>query len=279
MNENFVITVTSDDIYFDKLIVFLKSLYYTNDIDTIVTLVNINKSKQEIIKKISNRITLKLINKKLSNKVIGLKNDNKWQWVDLKNIKKNNFTYTEKSAFCNNIRFKSILNSLHLNYDFIINMDIDQIFINKINLNDFFNKHDFYIFDESKDFKSLKERDLKNLNPEKTWVPESWLDKKTKIEKTLTDESFICIKNNDKIKNFFKEADNLIRNDFLNWDADFYILNNLYKKYKNEISFDTIYLEFNDRWFFDEDSFIWNGAAEIKTNNRIYIDKYEKYIC
>jgi hypothetical protein len=276
---SYIITVTSDDIYYDKLEVFLKSLYSNNDIDTYVTLVNVDKIKQEKIKKISNKIKINIINKNIPNKILGLKNDNKWQWVKLKNIKNNNFLYTQLSAFCNNIRFENILKCLELKYDYVINMDIDQIFINKLNLNNFFNKHDIYIFNENKDFKSLKKRQLGKIDPSKTWVPESWIDKKIKIKKPLTDESFICVKNNENVKKFFKEADNLIKKDFLNWDADFYILNNLYEKYKDIISFETIYIEFNDRWFFDKDSFIWNGAAEIKNNNKIYINEYKKFIC
>jgi hypothetical protein len=279
MNNEFIITVTSDGRYFDKLLVFLKSLYTTNSIDTLVTLVNVDKHKQEKIKKISNKIKINLIEKNIPNRVIGLKNDNNWQWVGLKNIKENNFTYTELSAFCNNIRFENILKCLELDYKYVINMDIDQIFINNVKFGNFFNKHDFYCFNESKNFKSFKNRNLKDLKPENTWVPESWLDKLTVIDQPLTDESFICVKNNNKIKKFFKEADTLIKKDFLNWDADFYILNNLYKKYKDVISFDTIYTEFNDRWFFDRDSFIWNGAAEIKTNNKKYINEYEKFAC
>ena len=85
---SYIITVTSDDTYYDKLEVFLKSLYSNNDIDTYVTLVNVDKIKQEKIKNISNKIKINIINKNIPNKILGLKNDNKWQWIKLKNFKK-----------------------------------------------------------------------------------------------------------------------------------------------------------------------------------------------
>lgn len=109
------------------------------------------------------------------------------------------------------------------------------------------------------------------------WYPERWKDDTFTTQFPFNEESFIGIKNNNSTKLFFARAAEEMDRDKMNWDADYQILNSLYHEFQSKIRFKDLPVEYIDRWFFSENSYIWNGAAEGKFLNLKFGNKVNHY--
>tara|TARA_B110000467_G_C18301294_1_gene471553 strand:- start:559 stop:1248 length:690 start_codon:yes stop_codon:yes gene_type:complete len=207
----------------------------------------------------------------LSTKRDKLKGDQSWEWSSLSDIKNNSFTYSDFMCYINNMRFDNICTLIDLpDTNRVINMDVDQLFINSFDINDMFKQGDIVTFNEHDQLTSIDTSDIHAG----VWIPEVWTGGDTyTTDYPLNDESIIGVVNSETTRDYFNQAKRMIHEDFLNWDADYNTINYLYNQFADRISFTSPELKYNDRWYYSPDSVIWNGAANNRDKCQRYIDK------
>jgi len=266
-------TVTVDESYYHYLKVYLKSLQQTNpNAWVLCRLVNFDKEVE--IKQYFTNIIFEKTTTLLSKRKNRPRGDISWQYATFKNIRNCSFLVSDFQCYCNNIRFDNI-NKLQETAQYIINTDVDIIFNKEIDLKVLFKDTDFLFLNENEPFST--ETGIALLPKKNQWYPSTWYNLNALSDMPFCEESVFAIKTTPYTKLFIQEAETLIKQDFLNWDADYQILNKLYKKYITNIKFKTLPVEYCDRWFFSKNSYIWNGAAEIKTLSQEYKDKFNSY--
>ena len=266
------ITVSTDTTYLDHTLCFLHTLQKqsVSDITAHVRGVNLSHQETERLKRVYDNIIVINDNTDLSKTKTRLKGDQSWSWSSLSDIKHNSFTCSDFMCYINNMRFDNVCDLLEAaNTTRVINMDVDQLFVNPFDINDLFSTGEIITFNEN-DPPAIC---LDSVLPD-VWIPEVWTSDDTyNTEYPLNDESLIGITNTELTRKFFSQARELMHKDFLNWDADYNTINKLYTVYSNEIQFKSPELKYCDRWLYSSDSIIWNGAG----NNRERCKQYRDY--
>lgn len=268
------ITITSDDVYFKHCYTFLKSLSrHSKNINVLLRCVNMADRQINSLEDIYENLEVINDQIKLSKVKNRLKGDMSWQWVGLENIKGSSYTYSDHMCYTNNMRFDNICSLLSRdNVSRVVNMDVDQIFVNDFSFDELFTSDaDVYTFNEH----DQKIKNIKDIS-DRVWIPDVWLIEGYKTDEPLIDESLIAVNKNRKTIDYFSQAKELIHNDFYNWDADFKIINQLYKT--TDIKITTPKLKFIDRWYYNDDSVVWNGAGNNRITNNKYRALYNGYI-
>lgn len=268
-------TVTSSIEYDERLRVYLKSLSKTNPNDFVLCRL-VNYDNREDLQKIFPNIEFILSTTNLSKKRDRLKGDQNWKYASLSSTRKCSFLVSDYECYCNNKRFENIVRAFDIGFENVINTDVDMIFNKTINCAKLLGDNDIVLLNENEDL--LSESGIYLDRVRNMWYPGKWLDSKFKTDSPVCEESFIAIKNTPLVYDFFCEADRMLHNDFFNWDADYIILNNLYRKFSAILKISNLPVEYSDRWFFSENSYVWNGAAEVKHVNQSYIDRYNQIL-
>lgn len=264
------VTVTTDKKYLNHTLCFLNTLNtHSDNIHVLLRAVNLSASDITMIKCVYSGIEIIQDNINLNETDLKLKNDQSWSWTGLKNISKNSFTYSDHMCYTNNMRFDNICTLLARdNVKRVINMDVDQLFINRFDPDDFFKNNEIVTLNEMDQPRDVDVSDFYS----NVWIPDVWqADEKFVSTQPIIDESIIGCVNNNKTRHFFNQAREMIHQDFFNWDADFDILNKLYHQTHDSIKFSSPDFKFMDRWRYNDTSIIWNGAG----NNRNTIKKYQ----
>jgi hypothetical protein len=265
------ITVSTDTAYLEHTLCFLHTLrqHAVSDITAHVRGVSLHHTEIDRIKRVYDNIIIINDSTDLSKQRNKLKEDQSWDWTLLSDIKNNSFTYSDFMCYINNMRFDNICDLLEdKNTSRVINMDVDQLFVNEFDLDELFTGGDILTFNEN----APPEMDVSECVP-RVWIPEVWTSDDTyETSHPLNDESMIGIVNSELTRRYFHEARDMIHEDFLNWDADYNIINQLYNTYTDVIDIRSPSLRFCDRWIYSNDSVIWNGAG----NNRTQVDKYRE---
>lgn len=267
--------VTSSIEYNERLKVFLYSLYRTNpDVHVLCRLVNYDDRRT--LQSIFPKIEFVLSNTLLSKQRNRLKGDQSWKYASLSSVRKCSFLVSDYECYCNNKRFENIITALDAGYKRVISADIDIIANKKIDFNKLYKDYDIIFLNENEPL--LSETGIILTKPENMWYPGRWLNSDFRTNMPICEESVIGASNTSNVYRFFKKANTLIQDNFLSWDADYQILNQLYYEFLSNIKFGNLPVEYSDRWFFSENSYVWNGAAEIKYINANYINKYAQLL-
>lgn len=267
------ITVSTDTEYIEHTLCFLYTLqqHSTTHIKVLARGVNLSSTCIDSLRSVYDDITVIDDSTDLSTKKDKLKGDQSWEWSSLSDIKNNSFTYSDFMCYINNMRFDNICTLIDLpDTNRVINMDVDQLFINSFDINDMFKQGDIVTFNEHDQPTSI---DTSDIHPG-VWIPEVWTGGDTyTTDYPLNDESIIGVVNSETTRDYFNLAKRMIHEDFLNWDADYNTINYLYNQFADRISFTSPELKYNDRWYYSPDSVIWNGAANNRDKCQRYIDK------
>ena len=264
------ITITTDADYLHHCGCFLLTLkkHSINKPSVLLRTVNVSARHIKLLQAIYPGIEIISDNVSLSTTPDRLKGDESWSWAGYNNMKDKSFLVSDLMCYTNNMRFHNIcilLQRPHVKR--VINMDVDQLFINDFSFDDLFETGDILTFNEHDQHEIVCVDDIERG----VWIPDVWRsDESYNTSEPLIDESMIATVNNKFTRSFFNQARDRIERDFFNWDADFNILNQLYSEFKNTIVFKTPKIKYIDRWYYDDSSVIWNGAG----NNRVTVSKY-----
>jgi len=257
------IICTSDETYLPVLRVFLNSLNQNSNIEYTVTVRLINCDN--IPSFLMGHDTI-IDNKHLSTKRDKLIDEglplNDFT-SDMK-VKRNSrsiysgarWLYSDKMAYCANIKFNTINKLLSLGDDYIFYFDADTIIRHDISpLVHLLKSHDILI----------------RKTPSNSDKPLS------EPYEHLYHTGMIGIQNNNKTRRFFKRLEaNVNDSDFFNWDTDQIEFANITERDQFNIDISNIEEKYKDETFKDS-SHIWCGAAAGKVSNEKYIEEMIKY--
>lgn len=225
--KKYMILIISDEEYISKAKILINSIRKFHDIKIHLHLVNYN-------------IKLDVNNIEYSYSNLKLDNTNIKYWNSIK--------YTEKNAYCANIRVK-IINQLLDNNEWILYIDADSIVRKSLN----------YFFKEIK---------LYDLSAH-------YCDKKKYYKNGFRIRTGVLGINNSSImKEFMNYYSNKIN--LFEWFSDQDTLQDTYLNYKKNIKFNKINSKYID-WNFKNESHIWTGKGESKYNNQNYINEEKKF--
>jgi hypothetical protein len=224
-----MILIISDIDYYEKALILIKSIRLHHD---------------------NLKIHYHQINFKYDIKIDNIEYSNSQLKLDNKQIyKHNNLEYTQKQAYCANIRFHIINNIISKN-KYVLYLDADSIIRKPINqLLDNCNKYDLII----------------NKCTEKKYYRKGFRLR----------TGVFSIRNTPKMINFLQD---IIKNINLNsWFSDQDNIQDTFIEYVDNINFKILEKSYID-WKYNLDSFIWVGKGNCKYLNQNYKDEEIKII-
>ena len=225
-----MILIISDKLYFDKSLILIKSIRLIHSTLPIhYHQINFN-----------NKIDIQNIEYSYSN----------LQLDESKKYKFNDTYYSQKQAYCANIRFKIIKDILN-KYNYILYLDADSIVTQPLsNLIEICQNNDLVIN------KCTKKKYYRKGFRLRTGV--------------------FSIRNNEIMHQFLNNC--LKQINLYQWFSDQDTIQDIFLDFQNKIKFYNLESKYID-WYYSSDSFIWVGKGDNKHNNKKYIDKEKEIIC
>lgn len=182
--------------------------------------------------------------------------------------------YSDKMAYCSNIRYNSINKVLGAGVKHILMMDIDTIVRGDLSeLYETIKSHDLCVIcsnDEDFTQRQLCEEETKKLR-----FPD--------LEE-FYHGGFIGVRNSPAMRKIFKEIESKL--DLYDWDSDELVISKIFTKFERDIDIHNLPRKYKDEGLFDlkegcpvfqEGSVIWSGTSNTKYTNRIYNEELKLY--
>ncbi|MAF24360.1 hypothetical protein CL634_02055 [bacterium] len=182
--------------------------------------------------------------------------------------------YSDKMAYCSNIRYNTVNQALSAGLEHILMMDIDAIV--RRDLDELYNlikSHDLCVVSSnSEDFinRQLGEEETKRLR-----FPE--------LEE-FYHGGLIGIRNSLTMREIFKKIEKNIN--LYDWDSDELVISKIFTEHEGEIDIHNLSRKYKDEGLytkgyvcpvFQEDSVIWSGTANTKSTNEVYAKELKLY--
>lgn len=259
------LTCTSNERYVPPLCAFLNSIQINQpDVQIVVRLVNCTNKTIDKIKSNFGDINVIIDNHELSdNRNITNLSEVEGKTIEQLRGARSGFKgvrwlYSQEAAYCSNIKYQTIHELLNKGIEFIVHMDVDTIVRHRFDcLRDAMLGYDIgmYICPEEH-MKQLTEYGHKYMG----WHA-----------------GIIVVNNTDTSRTFIDRVRNRVRENIYDIEADEdefdYVYNNTDDI--NILSVDKTYKDNGP--VFNVNSHIWSGQSEAKSENRQYINEYEKY--
>lgn len=197
----------------------------------------VNFSQEQLFDIWSTGMTIISDNTKLSNEKNKIKNieDNSTSfWKG--DIPKRSLLYSEEISYTCHSRFKNVIDLLNMGTDNIFCVDVDFII----------------------------RRDLSELCGLGN-------DIHIKHGEEFRDEDAMFIKNTEESKKFFLDVHDMVNSNFGFWDMDTIALNEIYKKYKDDIKLHQLDMKYKDFNLSDE-SYVWSGDGGAKFTEKFIVE-------
>lgn len=182
--------------------------------------------------------------------------------------------YSDKMAYCSNIRYNSINRVLGAGVKHILMMDIDAIVRKDLGeLYDTIKSHDLCVVcSNSEDFvqRQLCEEETKRLR-----FPE--------LEE-FYHGGFIGVRNSPLMREIFQKIEKNIN--LYDWDSDELVISKIFTKFERDIDIHNLPRKYKDEGLysleeacpvFQESSVVWSGTASTKYTNRVYNEELKLY--
>lgn len=182
--------------------------------------------------------------------------------------------YSDKMAYCSNIRYNSINRALAGGVKHILMTDIDAIVRKDLNeLYDTIKSHDLCVVcsnDEDFAQRQLCEEETRNLR-----FPE--LDE-------FYHGGFIGVRNSPTMRKIFQKIEKNIN--LYDWDSDEQVIAKIFSEYEKKIDIYNLPRKYKDEGLYDpelgypvfqEDSVVWSGTANSKYTNECYTKELQLY--
>lgn len=214
----------------------------------------------------------------LQDEMFGVYNERRTDGLGFRGAK---WLYSEKMAYCSNIKFNTINLLLKRGQDLIIYMDVDAIVRGPLDeLKTIGEKHDVSMLVETND--EIFMPNGGEIYPES--VPE--VDYYERLANGSGEElpyvewhaGLFTIRNNKTTRSFFKTIEEKISipSEMYDWEADQTLFNETYQEFKESISVYCLPENLKDENFRD-DSIVWCGAGEHKFQAEKFLKEQQIY--
>lgn len=281
--DKLIIISTCDQEYIPILKPFLRSLRKNATcIHPYIRFINVDKESIKEICKIYPNLWHSVDNKKLDTKRKHLNKkgillqeelDRGFQ-EKLTKFRGARWLYSDKMAYCSNIRYNSINKALSAGVAHILMTDIDAIVRKDLDeLYELIKSHDLCVVCSNKeDFPQRQqcEEETKSLR-----FPE--------LEE-FYHGGFIGVRNSPTMREIFQKIEKNIN--LYDWDSDELVISKIFLEHEKEIDIHNLPRKYKDEGLYDaslgyplfqEDSVIWSGTANSKYTNKCYAQELEFY--
>ena len=287
-----ILTCTSDQQYYPLLKILTKSIAVNApEALMFVRLVNCEDFHAEELKTIHNKIEVLFDNKPLCTKRKKLQRSGALLQDEMFDVYEKcdhpgkfrgaKWLYSEKMAYCSNIKFNTINMLLNRGEEAILHMDVDAIIRKPLDeLYGVINRNDVSIFIETNNGVEYPQGgviDHKKI-PETDYYDRLQGNTVGTVPCIEWHAGLFGIKNTKISRNFFKTIEQKINNpsEMYDWEADQTLFNETYQQMKDSIDIYCLPRKFKDETF-DDESVVWCGAGEHKFQNVKFIKEQQIY--